>query len=238
MKNLLDRAVDAFKGKLRRAIERDDSHATQIMTRVLSPRANCVDVGCNAGQILRHMVRLAPAGRHHAFEALPHLAKRVAREFPGVIVIQAAASDENGRTTFRHVVNDAGYSGMRERRYDRSDPKIEVIEVPMKRLDDVLPKDLDIRFVKIDVEGAELQVLRGAQRILKNQRPYVLFEHGRGASEFYGTTPEMVYQLLVDECGLRISHLAGWLAGQAPIDRAALRASYDAGAVWNFLAHP
>ncbi len=43
-----------------------------------------VDVGSNRGQVLREAVRIAPRGRHVAFEPIPALAAQIAREFPGV----------------------------------------------------------------------------------------------------------------------------------------------------------
>jgi FkbM family methyltransferase len=220
------------------APRRDDETLTEILRRILKPDDNCVDVGCNLGQILEQIVSLAPKGRHFAFEALPSLASEVARRFPTVTVSAVAISDENGTTSYRHVVNDPGYSGMRERRYDRPDPIIETITVPMRRLDGVLPADLLVRFIKIDVEGAELQVLRGAEGTIRAARPFVYFEHGRGGSEYYGTTPELIHRFLCTDCGLQIWRPSDWILGQAPLDVAAFRQAYERGDVWNYLAAP
>ena len=139
----------------------DDAVLVEILTRILRRHDNCVDIGANVGQILRHLVRLAPGGRHRAFEALPHLADRIRSDFPFVEVHAVALSDEATEAPFHHVINDPGYSGLRQRRYDRPDPEIEILPVPARRLDDLLPMEEKIRFMKIDVEGAELQVLKG-----------------------------------------------------------------------------
>ena len=45
-------------------------------------------------------------------------------------------------------------------------------------------------------EGAELQVLEGAVTTLQRHRPIVIFEHGSGSAETYGTLPADVFGLL------------------------------------------
>jgi hypothetical protein len=67
------------------------------------------------------------------------------------------------------------------------------------RLDDVI--DARISFLKIDVDGAELLVLRGAQRILRESRPPILFEAGGYTSDF-GYEQQAVFDFL-SNCGYR-----------------------------------
>ncbi len=50
--------------------------------------------------------------------------------------------------------------------------------VPVKRLDDV-PRDRRVSLIKMDVEGYEPRVLRGAERLLQEDRPVILAEFGR-----------------------------------------------------------
>jgi FkbM family methyltransferase len=191
------------------------------MARVLAPDSNCLDIGAYTGTILRIILRHAERGHHVAFEPLPHLAGQLRRDFPQVDVHELALSDTTGDTTFEYVVTNPGYSGLRRRTYERPDEEIRTITVRADRLDNVIPADQPIALVKVDVEGAELQVFRGAQRTLARCRPFVIFEHGKGAADHYGTTPADVYDLLAGECGLRISLMAGWLAGARPFTRSA-----------------
>ena len=51
-----------------------------------------------------------------------------------------------------------------------------MLHVPVIRLDDRFGPHEPIAFIKIDVEGAEHAALRGAERILTEQRPVLLFE--------------------------------------------------------------
>lgn len=51
-------------------------------------------------------------------------------------------------------------------------------EVPVARLDDI-PRSRPMSFIKLDVEGFELEVLRGARQILESDRPTILGEFDR-----------------------------------------------------------
>ncbi|HYC78271.1 MAG TPA: FkbM family methyltransferase, partial [Planctomycetota bacterium] len=130
-----------------------------------------------------------------------------------------------------------GYSGLRERRYDRPDEKIATLTVRIETLDGALPPERPVAFVKIDVEGAELAVLRGARRTLARWRPHVVFEHGRGAADRYDAAPQDVFDLL-ESCGLATSLLERRLAGRAPLSRSEFVRQFETGANWYFVAHP
>jgi len=214
-----------------------DRQTVAVMRRVLVQTSNCVDVGCAEGSILKEMLALAPNGRHYAFEPIPALAANLRATFPSVRVIEAALSDVSVEATFEHVVTNPGYSGLRRRRYPSTTEDVQTIRVETKRLDDILPEDLHLRFIKIDVEGAELQVLRGARRAIARYRPFIIFEHGLGAADYYGTRPEEVYDLLVRDCGLRISLMSHWLHGKPSLDAKSFVREFDRGRNFYFLAH-
>jgi hypothetical protein len=95
------------------------------------------------------------------------------------------------------------------------------INVKTARLDDVIPEGRAITLVKVDVEGAELQVFLGGLLTLARYKPFVIFEHGEGAAAYYGTTPGAVYDVLAGQCGLRLNLMAGWLRGARPFTRSA-----------------
>jgi FkbM family methyltransferase len=201
-----------------------------LLAYVLAEDSDCIDVGAHQGDVLADMVRLAPRGRHLAYEPLPHLAGTLAERFPDVDVRNAALSDAAGETSFVHVVSNPAYSGLRERSYPGHE-KLETITVRTERLDDVLPEGMAPAFLKVDVEGAELQVFRGAQETLARFRPVVFFEHGKGAADHYGTRSGDLHDLL-SGAGLRVfdEH------GGGPYTRDGFEALFE-GPIFNFVAH-
>jgi FkbM family methyltransferase len=224
-------------GRIRRRNARYDDLTTEIIQRVLGPSSNAVDVGCFRGKILDEMVRQAPAGHHVAFEPNPDLAARLRARFPAVTIHEVAVSDEPGTGEFHVLTQLPAQSGLLRRPTDR-DSDVRVIEVKVDTIDRLLPEHLPIGLVKIDVEGAEVNVLRGARETLRRWQPVVVFEHGVRTSQPYGTTPEMLFDLLAD-CGLNVSLLDRWLDGAPPFSRREfLHEKYDVRRHWMFVAGP
>lgn len=224
-------------GGKREPMLEEDRWTVAILQRVLRDDSTCVDVGCANGAILRQMLRFAPKGKHFAFEPRPQAAQALREHFPQVQVFELALADTQGESTFQHVVSNPGYSGLRARQYPSANETIETLHVRTDRLDNVLPAGQSIALLKIDVEGAEFQVLQGAEDTIRRSRPYIVFEHGKGAAEFYGTTSEQIYDFLVGTCGLRVSLPPDWLAGRPPLDRGGFVSQFG-GPIWYFLAHP
>ena len=208
----------------------DAARLVRLIEEVLRPDSNALDVGCHEGAVLAEIVRLAPAGRHIAWEPLPELCARTAARFPGIDVRCAALSDRAGESEFVHVTTLPGWSGFRARPYPGSQ-STETIRVPTQRLDGALPDGYAPALLKIDVEGAELEVLRGGRETIARHHPVVVFEHGAGSADHYGTTPADVWELL-DGAGLRISGLDG--AG--PFSRAQFEDEFARAERVNFVA--
>lgn len=183
---------------------------------------------------------MAPKGRFFAFEPLPEFYKKLSGSFtsPPVKVFNLALSDREDVVSFNYVVSNPAYSGLRKRRYDRPNEADCTITVPTDRLDAIIGEHDHVDFIKIDVEGAELQVLRGGVRTINRCKPVIVFEHGIGAADCYGTKPEQVYDLLCDECGLRISLLDKWLVGRQPLSREGFCEQFNKGLNYYFIAHP
>jgi FkbM family methyltransferase len=216
---------------------RDDAALVVALASVLRRDSDCIDVGANRGSVLAHMVRLAPAGRHTAFEPLPDLGAALAQRFPQVDVRTTALSNGTGRATFVRRP-DPALSSLESapadwRRRDAGLEGAQRIEVEVARLDDVLPEGLRPAFIKIDVEDHEYQVLEGALETLREHRPVVAFEHSLGARA-HGHEPGDVHHLLTEQAGLRIFDADGG----GPYDRAALRAEVLTGRRWFFFARP
>ncbi len=204
-----------------------------VLATVLHAESNCIDVGANQGAVLARMVELAPRGRHVAFEPIPELCQALRERFPGVDVRGSALSDQAGSSTFSHVLGAPAFSGLRLREDLPSDAgQVRHLSVEVDRLDDVLAPGYAPAVLKIDVEGAELGVLRGAVGTLERHRPLILFEHGVGGADIYGSQSGDLFDLLAG-VSLRIFDLDG----EGPYSRDRFEAVFTKP-VWNFLAAP
>ncbi len=138
------------------------------------------DIGANVGYFSLLAAELVgEMGQVYAFEPLPRnidfLRRHVAlNRFEQVEIIEAAVSDETGEAAF-----DLGASSAMGHISGSGEIRVQLI-----CLDDLLEaKDLQPPdFMKIDVEGAEYQVLKGARKLLKRHHPVLFLDtHQREA---------------------------------------------------------
>lgn len=168
-----------------------------IIKKELTELSNCIDVGCHKGEILELFIKHSPKGNHFAFEPIPSFYQSLQDKYKTkATILPYALSEAEGSASFQYVKNAPAYSGLKKRDYDNVTPEIEEIKVEKKKLDDCIPVGLNIRFIKIDVEGGEFNVLKGAERILRDSKPFLLFEFGLGASDFYETKPTELFNFL------------------------------------------
>jgi FkbM family methyltransferase len=162
-----------------------------------------VDVGAHFG---RHAIPLArcvgPLGVVHAFEPLPFARKVFAdrAEFEkvnNIVVYPFAVGDENRQSSFVVAEGRLEESGLKPRGMFNPGRKIRQreITVTLVRLDDALAPNLKVRFLKMDVEGGELDALRGATALLDRCRPIVAFECGEAGYRGYHDTPEALFEI-------------------------------------------
>ncbi|WP_367323390.1 FkbM family methyltransferase [Streptomyces sp. HUAS ZL42] len=148
-----------------------------------------VDVGGWYGPWTRRLC--GRARRVVTIEPVPHLARLLsATAPPNVRVIRAAASDRPGTTRLWLPPDDAGDRGVSS--LIRRDIHDRALQVPCITLDDLALKD--VGFVKIDVDGNELAVLRGATALLARDRPALFVEL---ESRIAPITPVLTYLSLL-----------------------------------------
>jgi len=198
---------------------RDQELLRDRMAELIQADSDCLDVGAHEGVVLAEMIRLAPHGRHIAWEPLPEFAELLRTRHPSAEVRQAALSDREGERDFVLVLDEPG--------------EVETLDVRTERLDAALPPDRRPAFLRIDVGGAEVEVIRGAIATLREHRPAIAFEHGLASADHYGARPESMHDLLT-ELGYEIFGLD--LDGPYARDR--FCRIFAAGARVNFLALP
>jgi FkbM family methyltransferase len=199
--------VSAFYAGARR-VEHEEIALEAVLAAALGSAGTYVDVGSNRGQVLAEAVRLAPEGRHLAFEPIPALAAELRARFPQVDCRELALGPRRETASFCHFTGLDGWSGLRRNpAIDDAQGRPEYIEVQVSTLDEELA-DVQPEMIKIDVEGAELGVLEGARGVLASARPMVACEHVTGAAALYGGSPGAIWDLL-DGLGYRITSITG-----------------------------
>lgn len=213
--------------------DREESeYLRSLLSSVLAKDSNCIDIGVFRGRVLQDLVRYAPEGKHIAYEPLPHLHQYLVEHFPTVDVRQAAVSNKEGEQEFSYVKNVPGRSGFREITYPQQ-PSIQKITVRVETLDTNLPPGYVPALIKIDVEGAERQVMEGGIEIITKHKPVIIFEHGKGSAVHYGTRPQHIYDLLCERAGLRIFDYAG----NGPYTLSQLEEAFELDEHWDYIAH-
>lgn len=159
-----------FWWRAMRARLRDERAELSAARTCIGPSALVCDIGAFKGSYLFWLSRWA--GRVVAFEPQPDLADNLKRlAAPNVTIETKGVSSTSGKLGF-HVPDGAPAGGsLRPVEGNHRQFAIDVVA-----LDDYFPPGERLAFIKIDVEGAELEVFRGAERILTEQAPALLFE--------------------------------------------------------------
>ena len=131
-----------------------------------------LDIGAHIGSVSAAVLRRHPGTDIIAIEAVPEKAAWLRQRFPSIDVRECAVSDRRGRATFHVDLDQPGYSSLLGTPSEHHSRAIEVEVVP---LDELLPQQ-SVSLIKIDVEGAEIDVLRGASALTARCQPLFVFE--------------------------------------------------------------
>jgi FkbM family methyltransferase len=159
----------------------DGIAAWQLSRLLIKSNDTIFDIGANIGLWLMGIAkRIGPNGSIHAFEPVPENLIRLnynlsLNRIKNVICRQLAISNRNGRTTFYASNSDnSGRAGFIQRKGVE-----QKIDTEIKTLDTYCEENSikNIKFIKIDIEGAEILVFRGATNVLSSEEaPIIMFE--------------------------------------------------------------
>ena len=141
-----------------------------------------LDVGANNGEYIWAMLAKRPASTLMAIEPIPRLVGLLKRAFPGVATHNLALTDGEGLRWLK--IPDIGGRSYATRATLNIDHAEEgetgrrLIQVPTTTLDAFWKSQGDppLACVKIDTEGHEFQVLKGARGVLERHRPVLMVE--------------------------------------------------------------
>jgi len=180
-----------------------------------------IDVGANVGSWTSLVLEYAPAAAGLCFEPAPSALSQLRRHAPewkNVRIVPKAVSDGCGTMQFldlgvgSEISGDASVVGT-------SSSVGELVSVPAVTLDSECEALgwTEIDLLKIDAEGLDWKVLRGAENLLKGGSVRVVqFEYGAYWIASGGTLAATIGVL--DGCGYRVSRLRRW--GRSPVDLA------------------
>ncbi len=167
------------------------------LRKALLPGMTFLDIGANLGEFVVLAAKLAgPQGRVLAFEPMDAMRAQcagnvAANHFTNVVILPLGlGEDERELQLFgppalgtSQEMNDGLYTSFPSPGCD-----LPVQTIPIRRLDEVLAQQGTQRvdIIKIDVEGAELMVLRGAVKTLERDRPRLIVELNADAARAAG----------------------------------------------------
>jgi FkbM family methyltransferase len=170
----------------------NDVLAGVLVTRLCRNDMVFIDIGAHIGSVIAEVTYYTPSVRIVAFEAIPEKITYLRRKFPQVEFHACALGESEGEVTFFVNNRRSGYSSLGQpSSSDR--PYVTEIRVPLKKLDRAIFSDA-VDVIKIDVEGAELGVLRGGDHLVAESRPTIMFESGPDCAEGLGYTKESLWQ--------------------------------------------
>lgn len=179
---------------------------------MIAPGETFLDVGGYIGTYAIPVAMKDPSIKVVSFEPAPHCAEVFKKHLrynhvTNVTLVESACGDTTGTISFdsnRSVLDFPAPEG-KTMRDCVGDPACENhIDVRVTRLDDyVEDNDLEPAFLKVDVEGAELQVLEGARKTLLKHKPTVFCElHKFNWADF--ACDEQLLNAFLDDVGFEM----------------------------------
>lgn len=240
IKKLIKKLLGIRESEWALRIERDNRRFEIILTELMTAQSSGIDIGSHDGMFLELFLKIAPQGKHFAFEPLPDYFERIKHKYPTVISFNCALSNQEGEATFFCPVSAKAMSGLKKQHYP-VETEVKEINVMVKRLDDVIPETAEVALIKIDVEGAELLTLQGAAKIIERCSPAIIFEFALLHSLEYSITAQNLFDFF-DERSYSIHSLDNKRTYTVESFKAVTgnshASNYDRNAETNFLALP
>lgn len=179
------------------------SDSSDHILNYLSQSVYIFDIGANIGQTSFNMFRtqknknLSP--RIYAFEPYPRTFGKLETNISlnksmSINAYNLGISEHKGNLhMIQHCPSNSGGFRMTENKQNS-------IEVPVISLDEFVSEQQvsSVDFVKIDVEGFEVQVLKGAMKSIKQFRPIIIFEYSLENIKAQGGNMEEILKELLN----------------------------------------
>ena len=156
-----------------------EENELEMILKFVKANTNVFDIGGNIGWISLNISRHFPSANIYTFEPIPktfeYLKKNVElNNFSNIHINNFGFSNEEKDIVFYYYAEGSGNASM-----TNLSENANVVKTicSVKRLDDyVFSNNLEVDFIKCDVEGAELFVFQGGLEVLKKHKPLVFTE--------------------------------------------------------------
>lgn len=148
----------------------------EIKSRITNPQPLIIDGGANLGSITDALLGYYPSAIIHAFEPIPHLADALRAKYahrPNVVTHAKALGAEPKTLTFHQLnsIDSSSFltpSAIKKKYHGQKVAVSNELTVEQVRVDDMVDGDIDI--LKLDLQGYELEALKGAERSLPSTK--------------------------------------------------------------------
>ena len=176
-----------LKRRLQRSIKRNDEHEINLVKKFIKSGTDSIDVGVYRGVYSYEMSKYSE--KVHSFEPNPiifkYINKNLKKFIKNIHLYNFALSNQNKTMNLKIPIrNSNSNKEIFEEYYEMGKATIhnennfenyENFEIQTKKIDE-LNFDNKISFIKIDVEGHELEVIEGAKNTIKRDKPVLLVE--------------------------------------------------------------
>ncbi|MFH1472021.1 MAG: FkbM family methyltransferase [Nanoarchaeota archaeon] len=157
-----------------------------------------IDVGANIGWYSMNFAKSFPKSQIYSFEPIPEsyaniLSNIALNNLTNITTIHSGVSDHEGVETFYYDTELSGNASLTNLSEKKN---VSTVNAQLITLDNYCSqKSIKPDFIKVDVEGAELFVFKGARKIISDNHPIVFAEMLRKWSSKFGYHPNQIIAL-------------------------------------------
>lgn len=190
-----------------RFVSESDEVEFKVIKYLINPGDCVVDIGSNIGVYTKYLSELVDTHGHvYSIEPIPLIFEILCSNsrklgLKNVELFNCAISDSNATVTMEVPLHKSGGENFYDARivYENTHNSLRRIRVNSKTIDSLFSKlPYNISFIKCDVEGHELQCIKGAINIIKNSKPAWLIEISRNPDDLTSTGYE-TFKLLSEK---------------------------------------
>lgn len=205
-----------------KSVPTDDEPDLKVLDYLIKPDDSVVDIGANIGLYTKRMSELVGIDGHVfgiepiplTFDILSFNIRKLG--LTNVELIDCAISDTNGTVTFEVPLYQSGGENFYRAKVveKRNDNSLRQVKTESRTIDSLFHESrYKICFIKCDVEGHELECIKGATMIIKEAMPAWLIEISGDPDEAHSKASE-VFNILAEA-----GYTAYWFDGKRLLQR-------------------